>query len=224
MNETLREMVLILKLARRFPAGFAPGSVQPKIVEFGLDSAEPSGGQPARQPIDMERLYRHLTAPRQPSWATIDTNGQLLWSHDRARLSRLFHPHPRSWSTYWQDGHDVLETSGEGGLVYQAWLEENREYPWRPIVHLACSSASPSARRMEDGVHVVETPSEESPEGEAAPAPPSATGPIAPGEPESLLPQQAEPRKGPGDVPRKPAVPAPNRPPTGVELRIRSSM
>jgi len=136
LDERQREMVLILKLARRF-AQPAVVPIQPEIHEFGADRTttwvpEP----PPAQPPSVSALYQRLSDAELPRWATIDTDGSLLLSRDRRRMAEVFANPNRRYRTYLRDGQTVLEAAFATGDVFEAWLEENPDNPKRPIAHV----------------------------------------------------------------------------------------
>ncbi len=136
LGEAEREMILLLKLARRFPPSHAE-SVGPKVIERGVDrTAKYLGPATPPAPMSVGDLRTRLTAPDQPRWATIDTDGRLLLSTDRRRLDELFADANERYRTSLNDGRLVLERPGDGGETHVAWMEENRDQPERPIVHI----------------------------------------------------------------------------------------
>jgi len=142
LDERQQEMVLILKLARRFPRS-ATVSRKPHVYEFqSASSADVL--KDSEEPVNLVALYQRLIDPKQPRWATIDIDGRLLFSSDRERLAALFAPADRTYRTYEKDGHTVLEASFSSGEVLEGWLEENPLQPKRPIVHLRRKPAEPT--------------------------------------------------------------------------------
>ena len=137
-----REMVLILKLARRFAAP-APRAIQPRIVEAGVDRSKELTAPADPRPIDLRALYRRLTDPNQPPWATLDTDGSLLLSSDRARLQAVFANVDTRYRVCLRDGASVLQTRLPTGALIEAWMEENPDNPQRPIVHIKPQSYEP---------------------------------------------------------------------------------
>lgn len=151
LDERHREMVLVLKLAKRFSQATGT-SIGPKVSEYrAKPSAEAS--VPPEEPISIAALYQRLTDPATPRWATIDTNGRLLLSSDRQRLAAIFTAPDRTYRTYEQDGHVVLEASFQSGEVFESWLEENPTNPKRPIARV---------RRKVEQSPTEQTPAEQS--------------------------------------------------------------
>lgn len=135
------EMVLILKLARRFGAA-DDTRIQPKVYYLGGQEAVGAAAVAAtRNSLDVSALYRRLSDPAHVRWATIDTDGRLLLATDAERLLAVFAPTDRAYRTYQQEGRAVLEAAFATGEVYQAWLEENPANPKRPIAHLQIKSS-----------------------------------------------------------------------------------
>lgn len=146
LDERQQEMVLILKLARRFPQA-ATVSMKPHVYEYRAASSA-NGPERTEEPVNIAALYQRLSDPRQPRWATIDTNGRLLFSSDRERLAAIFAPSDRTYRTYEKDGHTVLEASFSSGEVLEGWLAENPLQPKRPIAHLRRKPAEPTTTQQ----------------------------------------------------------------------------
>ncbi|MFO0900968.1 MAG: hypothetical protein U0836_26365 [Pirellulales bacterium] len=133
--ERQKEMVLVLKLARR--AGKSRGPVGPRPEVMVWEGGGPKRIQaPVEEMPDFEpsRLFKRLLDPNSPAWATRDTNGRLLFSTDHARLEQLFGRPEVSYQTQIRDGHTVLVRSDDGGPTTEAWLENNPDNPERPWV------------------------------------------------------------------------------------------
>ncbi|NQU21691.1 MAG: hypothetical protein HQ567_10435 [Candidatus Nealsonbacteria bacterium] len=140
-KETLDEMALILKLARRFHRPAEP-SIRYRAYQFNGNRADPvrpqAGAMTPEQerPWDLAALYRRLIDQRTPRWATVDTDGSLLLCDNRRRLAEIFANPQRPYQAHRQDGHAVLETVADSGQTYLAWLEDRPEIPGRPIVRV----------------------------------------------------------------------------------------
>jgi hypothetical protein len=136
VTEELREVVLILKLARRF-ARQPSSPVQPRIVEFrGGRVEEMPALPPVETPsLDLAALYRRLVSAPQP-WATLDTDGTLLLSSDRERLEEVFNRRGRRLRTLTVDEHKAVEVALPTGETFVAWLEDDPKNPRRPIAHI----------------------------------------------------------------------------------------
>ena len=144
LEERQREMLLILKLVRRFAAPFRR-SIQPRITEFQPDGQrELRAGTTGDRPVDLENLYDRLTRGAMDPWATLDIDGSLLLSTDRARLAELFGLRDGRYAAQWQDGRFRLDYRWSDRNVLQAWLEENREKPRRPLARFQMSSSPKS--------------------------------------------------------------------------------
>ncbi len=128
-----RQMVFLLKLSRRFSPGHAHRTTA-RILEEGRERSAPRAEVPA--PIDLADLQRRLSDPDAPAWATLDADGTLLFSTDRARLAALFADARRRIRTAERDGKPALESTLPDGARVEAWIEENPDHPERPIVHV----------------------------------------------------------------------------------------
>ncbi len=138
-----REMVFILKIARRFGAPRAP-SIHPRVIENGVDrTQERIGPAPGPQPLDLAALHRQLSEPNQAPWATLDPDGGLVFYGDSGPVERILADAPRRYRVTFRKGRSVLERTFDSGEVVEAWLEENLENPDRPLVHLASRAPAP---------------------------------------------------------------------------------
>jgi len=135
-DERQREMVLILKLARRFALP-PTESIRPKVSEYGTGGTATIASSPeASEPESVAELYERLADPDRAPWATLDTDGRLLLSGNRRRLADVFANPDRRYRTYRRDGNLVLEVRFATGDVFEAWLEENAENPRRPVARI----------------------------------------------------------------------------------------
>lgn len=138
-----REMAFILKIARRFGAPRAP-SLHPRVIENGMDrTTDRIGPAPGPQPLDLAALYRRLSEPNQASWATLDPDGNLLFSGESGPLERILGDAPRRYRVTFRKGRSVLERTLGSGEVVEAWLEENLDNPDRPLVYVASRPPAP---------------------------------------------------------------------------------
>lgn len=145
LDERHREMLVILKLARRMALEAGEATASMKVVERGMDRTEELAGEDEPRPaVAVDALYERLTDPQQPRWATIDTNGRLLLSSDADRLAAIFTNPDITYRTYQREGHWVLEAAFASGEVVEGWLEENPTNPKRPIAHLQAKAAEPA--------------------------------------------------------------------------------
>jgi len=133
--EKQREMMLVLKLARRVGAARTSTAPRPGVKVWEANGShevpQPKTASPDFQP---DRLFERLLDPHSPAWATRDTNGQLLFSTDHDRLRQLFAQPEVQYSTVVRDGRTVLLRSDSGGPATEAWLEQNPDNPERPWV------------------------------------------------------------------------------------------
>ncbi len=138
VDESLREMALILKLMRRFGMSLS-SSIRPRVNEFGVGSYQPTSAA-VPSSVGLTEFYERLVSPRQASWATLDTDGSLLLSSNHARLAELLRNPSRRYRTFRREKHLVLEVKFETGEVFESWLEKNEENPKRPIARIAKTS------------------------------------------------------------------------------------
>lgn len=145
LDQRQREMLLILKLARRFSkAGSPTVGPQVKIQEYAAKPSATAASE-SEEPVSIDALYQRLTSRDQPRWATIDTDGRLLLSSDKERLAAIFANPDCTYRTYRQDGNVVLEATFASGEVLEGWLTENPAHPQRPIAHLRKKPIEPPA-------------------------------------------------------------------------------
>jgi hypothetical protein len=134
-SQRLREMALVLKLARRVGVSRGPRGPRPGVFQWDQDGAknvEPA--EPAGPDFSPQRLFERLLDPQAPAWATLDTSGHLLFSADRTRLAELFAQPEVDYQTLVRDGHTVLVRRDRGQAPLEAWLERNPDNPYRPWV------------------------------------------------------------------------------------------
>ncbi|MBX3415440.1 MAG: hypothetical protein KF708_22340 [Pirellulales bacterium] len=134
---TAGEMIVLLKLAARFPS--APAAARPKVFTFDPQAENDSskqGAKPDIAPIDLAGLHARLTSDTTPPWATLEADGQLLFWTDRERVAALFDGAEWHDRSFVRDGHQVLERTVSGGRRLAVWLEENPDQPQRPLARL----------------------------------------------------------------------------------------
>lgn len=141
-----RQMVTVLKLARRFAAPKKSAS-RVKVASFDPETrtAIPDSAQPIARSID--DLYRQLTDPRQDPWATLGPDGRLLFSTETNRLRRLLAIDTGQFRLSSREGRDILSTPSGNRSTLQAWLEENKNDPTRPIAKFAMVDPATGQRR-----------------------------------------------------------------------------
>jgi hypothetical protein len=132
-----REMLVLLKLQQRLSGASETESVGrtgPKLVEFKRD-----GGAVATRPgstgafrTSLIAFAERLLDPRQPAWATIDSDGSLLLSTDVERVKQLLSPRGGQYSFERRDGKDVLVLRTDRGRTIRGWLDENDDDKSRP--------------------------------------------------------------------------------------------
>ena len=144
LEERQREMLLILKMVRRF-AVTSRRPIQPQITEFQPDGLRKlTAGTTDDGPVDLDNLYDCLTCGTMDPWASLDIDGSLLLSTDRARLAELFGLRDGRYAAQWQGGRFRLEYRWNDRSVLRAWLEENRENTRRPLARFQMSSSPKS--------------------------------------------------------------------------------
>lgn len=133
LSDQQRQMVVLLKMARRLAVG-PRQAVRPKIIAWTAEGAKDvSLAAPASLPIDLATLERRWR-DAEPPLATLDADGSLLMSSDANRLNELFHPEHGSYEARWQPERQVLVYTDRQGRQTSAWLEPNEQNPRRPLV------------------------------------------------------------------------------------------
>jgi hypothetical protein len=137
MASLQQQMATILKLARRFPAGQTTSTSGVRVAAFNPDKREAEPTASSTPPRTIDDLYRHLTDPKQSTWATLDTSGRLLFSSETARIRELL---AIDQGTF-QAGADGDRWTISTPLGYRTrltgWLEENKDNPTRPVAAFA---------------------------------------------------------------------------------------
>ncbi len=140
-----QEMVLILKLLRRFQ-----GASTNTIAFTGQQLAPPSDTNPAWELSTLnddltalERLYARLTDNNAPSWATRDINGTLLLSHQKQRIDMLFAMPEGRYQVIRHNGRFILLNQWKADFVLAGWLEENPRQPGQPIAKVEIQQIMP---------------------------------------------------------------------------------
>ena len=118
-----REMMLILKLMRRF--GW------PDRAEYLATETNGLGENGSLGPF-----YHRLAGPEVPLWATRDVNGELLLSNDRQRIDELFSIREQRYQVVHRDGRTVLVNRWNADTTLEGWLEDNPRHPGRPIAQI----------------------------------------------------------------------------------------
>jgi hypothetical protein len=122
-------MAVVLKLARRFAT--ASSTIQTKVVSFDANRGVATVSSP-QQFRSLAELYRHLSAINQP-WATLDANGQLVFSHDQQTVRDLLGLDDRRYEFQSLEGRWVLTQRLDGRTTLCGWLEENPDDATRPF-------------------------------------------------------------------------------------------
>ena len=129
-----REMILLLKLARRYPQNLGLSTV-PVTTKWKEWSNEKSATTTTERLVYLNNLYVHLLDRAKPDWATIDINGRLLLSTDRPRVKQLVEQ-SRRFRGILRNDVLVLIDRWDGNTTIEVWLEENTENLQRPIARM----------------------------------------------------------------------------------------
>ena len=144
LGETERKLLFLLKLQWRFASGQSPRTTQPKILQQGQDrSVQMAWTAEKPAPNRLPELQQQIFDPRQPRWATLDWNGQLLFSEDQAVWQAFFQELHGRYQIVQQQHEEktiFLLQHPEGGVL-EGWLEPNPQQPGRPIACLKRSKA-----------------------------------------------------------------------------------
>lgn len=133
MEQLQREMVLVLKLQRRFMPAMR-SNFRTKVVAFQQEPKFVGGPKAALGVADPRDIYRDLTDHSRGPWATRDVDGSLLLSSNAQRLEELFGDNGSRFQRIRKDDRWLLATKLPDGRLMTAWLEENKESPTRPNV------------------------------------------------------------------------------------------
>jgi hypothetical protein len=90
----------------------------------------------------MAELYRQLAGERQ-TWATLDAQGQLVFSDDEPALRRLLGIDERRYEFQSQNERWVLTQRLDSKTSLCGWLEENPDDPTRPLARFELVTVSP---------------------------------------------------------------------------------
>jgi hypothetical protein len=129
-----REMLVLLKLERRFARADSVAPSRAKIVTF--DRAKGATTEPAKRSVAMTSfpgLARRLTDPAHAVWGTLDVDGSVLLSTDVERVSELLGGIQPRYSLEQQQDHSVLVRQLDAYWQLRGWLEDNRENKARPL-------------------------------------------------------------------------------------------
>jgi len=134
-----REMAVVLKLARRF-ATTEQGTTHTRITAFDKEKGMTVLSRKAEiHPAPLPELYQRLVAPQQPLWGTLNADGQLVLSWDRAAIKEMLGVDDNRYKWEPVDGRSVLTTTLDGQWKLQGWLDENKEDPTRPLAKFAAT-------------------------------------------------------------------------------------
>jgi hypothetical protein len=132
VQSQMEEMMLILKLARRFHVRPFAG-VRPRTIEFGPRGSSDVSAMTGEPVVTLAALRQRLTDVNQPAWATVDVDGQLLMSYQRERIDQLLGNSQGRYQSYLRDGRWVLTYRRPDNTVIEGWLEDNIDNPQRPL-------------------------------------------------------------------------------------------
>src|SRR6185436_8154992 len=128
-----QEMSVVLKLARRF-ATTEQGTTHTRITAFDKEKGMTVLSRKAEgRPSPLPELYQQMVAPQRPLWGTLNADGQLVLSTDRAAVKELLGLEDNRYKWEAAEGRSVLTTTLDGQWKLQGWLEENKEDPSRPL-------------------------------------------------------------------------------------------
>lgn len=139
LGEAERKLVFLLKLHWRFTGGEIRRSNQPRILEQGQDrSLQMAWSAEKPTPNSLKELQQRILDPHRRRWATLDWDGQLLFSEDQQRWEAFFQ---QLHSTYritqlQQKGKTLWQLEAPEGGIIEGWMEENLSHPGRPFVFL----------------------------------------------------------------------------------------
>ena len=128
-----QEMAVVMKLARRF-AITEQGTTHTRITAFDKEKGMTVLSRKAENhPAPLPELYQRMVAPQRPLWGTLNADGQLVLSSDRAAIKELLGLDDNRYKWEAAEGRSVLSTTLDGRWKLQGWLEENKEDPSRPL-------------------------------------------------------------------------------------------
>ncbi len=128
-----QEMAVVLKLARRF-ATTEQGTTHTRITAFDKEKGMTVLSRKAENhPATLPELYQRMVAPQRALWGTLNADGQLVLSSDRAAIKELLGLDDNRYKWEAGEGRSVLTTTLDGQWKLQGWLEENNQDPSRPL-------------------------------------------------------------------------------------------
>lgn len=140
-----RQMVTVLKLARRF--GGSGGKSGVRVVAFDKDLRQSVEASKAGQPRSIDDLYRTLTDPKLQPWATIGPDGRLLFSDETERLRTLLTIDTGRFQTSQSEQGWMLTTQLDSRTRLQGWLEDNPKDATRPLAKFVMVDTRTGIRR-----------------------------------------------------------------------------
>lgn len=134
-----REMIFVLKLARRFSTlARGQGQVRSRVTAFDKERKMTVLSQPREiEPLPLAQFLAKITDQRLGEWATLDSDGRLLFSSEQDRLRTMLGLEDNRYTWQTVDGHTALITKLGDQRTLQGWLEENKENPLRPRARFA---------------------------------------------------------------------------------------
>jgi hypothetical protein len=128
-----QEMAVVLKLARRF-ATTEQGATHTRITAFDKEKGMTVLSRKAENhPTPLPELYQRMVAPQRPLWGTLNADGQLVLSTNRAAIKEILGLDDNRYKWEAGEGRIALTTTLDGQRKLQGWLEENKEEPARPL-------------------------------------------------------------------------------------------
>ena len=131
-----QQMVSILKLARRFP-GRSDSTSQVRVASFDREAGAAVAHPPSPAPRTIDQLYRDLTDPSRPEWATIGPDNRLLFSTEKERIQKLLGIDRGTFRSELRENRWIVSTPMGIRTTMQGWLEENQDDPTRPLAKFA---------------------------------------------------------------------------------------
>ncbi len=141
-----KQMTTVLKLGRRFSSTTRAASAV-RVASFDPDRREAVAEEASPQVRTLDGLYRDLTDPKQPEWATIGPDGKLLFSTETRRIRELLAIDSDRFRASTREGHWTLSAAAGYRSRIQGWLEENEKDPSRPLAKFAMTDTTTGQRQ-----------------------------------------------------------------------------
>lgn len=140
VQQAQRELAVALKLARRFSNSSEPAAVRTRITAFDKDKGMTVLSPKAEfRPAPLSEVFQRLSPPERPLWGTLDADGRLVLSTDRAAVKDLLGIEHSSYRWETLGGKSVLTTTVDNQWKISGLLEENKDDPSRPIARFTAA-------------------------------------------------------------------------------------